>query len=77
MVARGCHSSVPLRSHVSRGRDVSSRRYTRSLEQLPEELPIHGVSKSAVSERLVMGTARELAALTERKLAGLKLMGQS
>src|SRR5271167_590527 len=42
---------------------VSSRRYARSLEPLPEELRVHGVSKSAVSERFVVGTARQLAAL--------------
>jgi len=53
---------------------VSSRRYARSLEPVPEELRVHGVSKSAVSERFVVGTARKLAALMERKLAGLKLI---
>jgi putative transposase len=49
---------------------VSSRRYVRSLESVPEELLVHGVSKSAVSERFVVGTARKLAALMERKLGG-------
>jgi putative transposase len=53
---------------------VSSRRYARSLEPVPEELRVHGVSKSAVSERFVVGTARKLAVLMERKLAGLKLI---
>ena len=53
---------------------VSSRRYARSLEPLPEELQVHGVSKSAVSDRFVVGTARKLAALMERKLRGLKLI---
>ena len=53
---------------------VSSRRYARSLERLPEEFQVHGVSKSAVSERFVVGTANRLAALMRRKLNGLKLM---
>jgi len=52
----------------------TSRRYARSLEPVPEELRVHGVSKSAVSERFVVGTARKLAALMEGKLAGLKLI---
>ena len=53
---------------------VSSRRYARSLEPLPRELGVHGVSKSAVSERFVVGTAHQLAALMARKLGGLKLI---
>jgi transposase-like protein len=53
---------------------VSSRRYARSLEPLPPELGIHGVSKSAVSERFVAGTATKLAALMQRKLGGRKLL---
>src|SRR5215831_3185131 len=53
---------------------VSSRRYARSLEPVPEEIRVHGVSKSAVSERFVVGTARKLAALMARKLTGLKLI---
>src|SRR5215472_3535571 len=53
---------------------VSSRRYARSLEPVPEELRVHGVSKSVVSERFMVGTARKLGALMERKLAGLKLI---
>jgi transposase-like protein len=53
---------------------VSSRRYARSLERLPEEFQVHGVSKSAVSERFVVGTANRLAALMRRKLNGLRLL---
>jgi len=53
---------------------VSSRRYVRSLEAVPPELGVHGVSKSAVSERFVAGTAKKLAALMERKLGGRKLL---
>jgi putative transposase len=52
---------------------VSTRRYARSLEPLPSELKVHGVGKSAVSERFVVGTARKLAALLERELGGLQL----
>ena len=33
---------------------VSTRRYTRSLEPLPEEIEVRGISKSAISERLVI-----------------------
>ena len=35
---------------------VSTRRYARSLEPLPEAVTVRGVSKSAVSERFVYGT---------------------
>jgi putative transposase len=53
---------------------VSSRRYARSLEPLPDPIEVHGVSKSAVSERFVVGTAKKLAELMRRKLHGLKLI---
>jgi len=53
---------------------VSTRRYRRSLEALPKAFQAHGVSKSAVSERFVVGTANKLAALMKRKLSGLKLL---
>jgi putative transposase len=52
---------------------VSTRRYRRALEPLPDEFHVHGISKSAVSERFVVGTASKLAALMKRKLSGLKL----
>ena len=51
---------------------VSTRRYARSLEPLPPELSVHGISKSAVSERFVIGTQRRLAELMRRDLSGLK-----
>jgi putative transposase len=53
---------------------VSTRRYARSLEPLPSELKVRGVGKSVVSERFVVGTARRLAALMQRKLGGLQLV---
>jgi transposase-like protein len=53
---------------------VSTRRYPRSLEPLPSELRICGIGKSVVSERFVVGTARKLAALMQRKLGGLQLI---
>jgi putative transposase len=53
---------------------VSTRRYRRSLEPLPGAFQVHGVSKSAVSERFVVGTANKLAALMRRKLSALKLL---
>jgi transposase-like protein len=53
---------------------VSTRRYARSLEPLPEEIAVRGISKSAVSERFVVGTQRRLAELMQRDLSGLKLV---
>ena len=53
---------------------VSTRRYARSLEPLPEEVEVRGIGKSAVSERFVVGTRRRLAELMRRDLSGLKLV---
>jgi len=53
---------------------VSTRRYARSLEPLPEAVAARGTSKSAVSERFVYGTERKLAELLSRDLHGLKLV---
>jgi putative transposase len=53
---------------------VSTRRYARSLEPLPQEVEVRGISKSPVSERFVMGTQRRLAELMQRDLSGLKLV---
>jgi putative transposase len=50
---------------------VSTRRYARSLEPLPETVTVRGVSKSAVSERFVYGTERKLAELMSRELREL------
>jgi len=53
---------------------VSTRGYARSLEALPGELKVHGIGKSVVSERFVVGTAHKLSALLQRKLGGLQLI---
>ena len=53
---------------------VSTRRYARSLEALPNEFEVRGVGKSAVSERFVVGTQRRLAELMRRDLNGLALV---
>jgi putative transposase len=53
---------------------VSTRRYARSLEPLPQELTTRSTSKSAVSERFVYGTERKLAELMGRDLSGLALV---
>ena len=53
---------------------VSTRAYARSLEPLPREVKAGGVSKSAVSKRFVVGTARRLAELMGRDLSGLELV---
>ena len=47
---------------------VSTRRYARSLEPLPSTADVHGISKSAVSERFVYGSERKLAELMSREL---------
>jgi putative transposase len=53
---------------------VSTRRYGRSLEPLPNEFQVRGIGKSAVSGRFVVGTARKLGELMRRNLSGLKLV---
>src|SRR5712691_8723818 len=53
---------------------VSTRRYARSLEPLPEAVAVRGMSKSAVSERFVYGTERKLAELMNRELRGLRMV---
>jgi transposase-like protein len=53
---------------------VSTRRYARSLETLPQEVAVRGISKSAISERFVIGTQRRLGELMRRDLSGLKLV---
>ena len=53
---------------------TSSRRYARSLEPLPQQIGVHGISKSAVSERFVVLTQRRLAEFMRRDLSGLKLV---
>jgi len=53
---------------------ISTRRYARSLEALPEELEVRAISKSAVSQRFVVGTTKKLAALMRRDISGLKLV---
>jgi putative transposase len=53
---------------------VSTRRYARSLEPLPQGVEVRGISKSVISERFVVGTQRRLAALMQRELRGLKLV---
>src|ERR1700692_5110202 len=53
---------------------VSTRRYARSLEPLPEVVAVRGISKSAVSARLVYGTDRKLAALMSRDLRELRVV---
>ena len=53
---------------------VSTRRYARSLEPLPEAITARGTSKSAVSARFVYGTERKLAELMSRDLRALRLV---
>jgi hypothetical protein len=53
---------------------VSTRRDARSLDPLPQEVAVHGISKSAGSERFVIGTQRRLAELMRRDLSGLRLV---
>ncbi len=51
---------------------LSIRRYARSLEPLPEEIEVHGISKSVISERSVIGTQRRLPKLMRRDLSEIK-----
>jgi transposase-like protein len=53
---------------------VSTRRYARSLEPLPEGVRGRGTGKSAVSRRFVRGTEQKLAGLMERDLSTLDLV---
>ena len=52
---------------------VSTRRYARSLDALPEGILEHATSKSAVSRRFVALSAQRLAAWMTRSLSGLDL----
>ena len=49
-------------------------RYADSLEPFPSELAVQGLRKSAVSERLVVGTERKLGDLMQRDLHRLELV---
>ena len=52
---------------------VSTRRYARSLEPLPVDLPERGVSRSAVSRRFVAATERQMTEWLGRDLSALEL----
>lgn len=52
---------------------VSTRRYARSLEALPEDLPSRGTSRSAVSRRFVAATERQMSEWLGRDLSALDL----
>jgi transposase-like protein len=52
---------------------VTTRRYARSLEPLPADLPSRGTSRSAVSRRFVAATERQMAEWLGRELGGLEL----
>jgi transposase-like protein len=52
---------------------VSTRRYARSLEPLPADLPERGISRSAVSRRFVAATERQMAEWLGRDLGALEL----
>jgi transposase-like protein len=50
---------------------VSTRKYDRSLDRLPEEVRSRSTSRSAVSRRFVRGTEKQLQALLQRDLSSL------
>lgn len=52
---------------------VTTRRYARSLEALPADLPSRGTSRSAVSRRFVAATERQMAEWLGRDLGALDL----
>jgi len=68
------HDPLDERAYEQMVLGVSTRRYARSLEPLPQEVEVSGISKSAVSERFVVGTQRRLAELMQRDLSGLRLV---
>ncbi len=52
---------------------VTTRRYARSLEPLPADLPSRGTSRSAVSRRFVAATERQMSEWLGRELGALDL----
>lgn len=52
---------------------VSTRKYGRSLETVPEAVETRGAGKSAVSRRFVRATAKKVTEVLERDLSGLDL----
>jgi transposase-like protein len=52
---------------------VSTRKYHRSLEEVPPDVEVRGTSKSAVSRRFVAATQEQLGVFLERPLDGLDL----
>jgi transposase-like protein len=52
---------------------VTTRRYARSLESLPADLPSRGTSRSAVSRRFVAATERQMSEWLGRDLGALDL----
>lgn len=52
---------------------VSTRRYARSLEPLPEDLVARGTSRSAVSRRFVAATEQQMDEWLGRDLSGIDL----
>lgn len=52
---------------------VTTRRYARSLEPLPADIPSRGTSRSAVSRRFVAATERQMAEWLGRDLGALDL----
>ncbi len=53
---------------------VSTRKYARSLEDVPDEVRSRGTSRSAVSRRFKLATQKQLGALLHRDLAGLGIV---
>ena len=61
--ACGCASRAP----------VSTRKYARSLEPLPDDVDAFGTSKSAVSRRFVKQTTAQVEEFLRRPLDSLRL----
>jgi len=53
---------------------VTTRKYMRSLEQIPEEVPQSGTSRSAVSRRFKAATKRQLREMLNADLSGLSIV---
>ncbi len=62
------------RAHEQMVIGVSTRKYSRSLEAVPEELETRGTSRSAVSRRFKAATQKQVDELIARDLGDLKLV---
>jgi transposase-like protein len=68
------HDPLDARTMEQMVLGISTRKYERSLEELPDELDAHGTSKSAASRRFVGRTKAHLDAWLTRDLSELSIV---